>query len=287
GKPKRSAWGIWVGNLSFNTTPQQLKRYFRNSCKGMGTVTRIRMPAGPDGKANRGFAYLDFDTEEALNIVLSLSESELDGRAILVKREDDFNKKGRIPDPKQKAEESKRATSSNEPSPTLFVGNLPFDITKVDLRLIFGPFGKIRKVRLATFQDNPAKCKGFAYIDYVDIEDAKKAHAAESKHVWKGRIIRVEYAGELATKKARPWEHFPVPSHIAEKVKHKKRKRQESDTGADQGDGDEDGNGGSDAEPKKQATHVRSNRDLDTENMAETKLQGIPVKFKGKKIVFN
>ena len=56
--PKRQN-SVWVGNLSFKTTPDALRRFF----DGVGEITRVHMPmkmasAGPEGKGavkeNRG-----------------------------------------------------------------------------------------------------------------------------------------------------------------------------------------------------------------------------------------
>jgi RNA recognition motif-containing protein len=45
----------------------------------------------------------------------------------------------------------------------------------------------------------------FAYIDFFDVESATKALRAPDKHTMDGRKLRLEYAGEAATKKATPW----------------------------------------------------------------------------------
>ena len=148
------------------------------------------------------------------------------------------------------------------------------------------------KIRLATFQDNLEKCKGFGYVDYEDVEDAKAAFGAKNKHFWEGRPMRVEYAGELATKKGRPWEHFPVPAHIAEKSKSNigsgQSKRKRSREQQEDGDrGNEENSEDYDDSNTKRNKMVRQDRDLDTDNMAETKLQGLPVQFKGQKTTFD
>ena len=96
---------VWVGNMSFKTTVENLRAFF----KECGEITRINMPTkaptGPGVKPeNRGwvvnifhgflffliihwcrFAYVDFATPEAKTAAIALSEQPLVGRKLLIK----------------------------------------------------------------------------------------------------------------------------------------------------------------------------------------------------------
>lgn len=51
--PAKSAHGVWVGNMNFNTTSKLLLAWFED--RGLKEVTRINMPGGKrTGEANRG-----------------------------------------------------------------------------------------------------------------------------------------------------------------------------------------------------------------------------------------
>ncbi|KAG2171278.1 hypothetical protein INT43_002900 [Umbelopsis isabellina] len=203
--------GIWIGNLSYSTSEADLKAYF-SSC---GEITRIKCPPGRTARQkNQGFAFIDFANQEAVTAALAKSESDLNGRAILIKDSKNYEKTGR---PKReavdedgtvvaggKAGDKMIKKQKNPPSPSVFVGNLSFSATREAIKEQFEPCGRIRKVRLATFEDS-GKCKGFAYIDFFDVESATKALRAPDKHTMDGRKLRLEYAGETATKKATPW----------------------------------------------------------------------------------
>ncbi|KAH9062654.1 hypothetical protein EDB87DRAFT_246544 [Lactarius vividus] len=87
--PVKRQNSIWVGNLSYKTTQESLRRFF----DGVGEITRVHLPTKP-GKAppgesaspeNRGFAYVDFATLEAKNAAIVMTESPLDGRRLLIK----------------------------------------------------------------------------------------------------------------------------------------------------------------------------------------------------------
>mmetsp|Transcript_11677 Transcript_11677/g.15871 ORF Transcript_11677/g.15871 Transcript_11677/m.15871 type:complete len:126 (+) Transcript_11677:107-484(+) len=54
---------------------------------------------------------------------------------------------------------------------TLYVRNLPFNITADEMYDIFGKFGAIRQIRLG----NAKETRGTSYVVYEDIYDAKTA----------------------------------------------------------------------------------------------------------------
>jgi hypothetical protein len=92
---------VWVGNLSFKTTAENLKTFF----EGVGEITRIHMPTKAGGTEIRGsvlysdfasgisevklvtvrFAYVDFATPDSKVVAITLSEKHLLGRRLLIK----------------------------------------------------------------------------------------------------------------------------------------------------------------------------------------------------------
>ena len=54
---------------------------------------------------------------------------------------------------------------------TLYVRNLPFNVSSEDMHEIFGKYGALRQIRLGTTKAT----KGTAYVVYEDIFDAKQA----------------------------------------------------------------------------------------------------------------
>ncbi|KAJ2760649.1 Nucleolar protein 13 [Coemansia sp. BCRC 34490] len=263
-KKERSEWSAWIGNMPYTVTRDEIKDFF----KDCGTITRIHLPK-KEGKA-LGFAYVDFESQNAMSLALAYSEQLMGKRAVLIKSAKDFKKTGTPSENASNkapgafgasAKGAKRRVNvgKNPPSPTLFLGNLSFDVKRKDVKSAFGVFGEIVGVRVATFEDNPEKCRGFGYVDFRTTEDATKAIMSPEPISIYNRRVRMEYAGEEATRKGRPWEYDP-------KVNPK--------AALDAGDGD-DGD-----------LHSNKKRKLVTENMAETKLQGLPVQYEGEKITF-
>ncbi len=80
-------FGIFIGNMSYKTTTQTLEKAFKN----YGEIAAIRIATGQDGRP-RGFAHIDFVTEEARDKALEKNGKQLDGRELRVDKSE--NKQG-------------------------------------------------------------------------------------------------------------------------------------------------------------------------------------------------
>src|SRR4029434_9782419 len=72
---------LYVGNLSFNTTTQDLETMFGEA----GTVTSANIIEDRDTGRSRGFAFVEMSSaEEATAAIASLDGKEIDGRNLKV-----------------------------------------------------------------------------------------------------------------------------------------------------------------------------------------------------------
>lgn len=206
---KEKKFGVWVGNLSFDTSKEDLIRFIVAKTKDLegeskveeDSIIRVNLPlAQNDGKKirNKGFAYMDFKNKEQMNAVIGLSESQLNGRNMLIKNSSSYE--GR-PDKNDLI-----AMSKNPPSRILFVGNLSFDTTDELLRKHFQHCGEIIKVRMATFQDS-GKCKGFAFIDFKDEKGPTEALTDKSCRKIAGRSLRMEFGEDRSKRQVKRREN--------------------------------------------------------------------------------
>eukprot|EP00898_Chlorokybus_atmophyticus_P001002 jgi/Chlat1/1902/Chrsp147S02215 len=78
-KEEADARSIYIGNVDYNTTPEELQAHF-SSC---GTVNRVTILTDQFG-APKGFAYLEFLEADAVQNATLLNESEIRGRQIKV-----------------------------------------------------------------------------------------------------------------------------------------------------------------------------------------------------------
>ncbi|KAL8729172.1 MAG: hypothetical protein Q9166_004911 [cf. Caloplaca sp. 2 TL-2023] len=178
---KRSEHGIWIGNLAYTVTKADLRNFFTNNTDiSESIITRIHIPP-PTAAAssqqrikpqNKGFAYVDFSNQDAVTKALTLSETLLTGRKVLIK--DAHNFEGRPEKEDDGAKDSYSKFSGKSPSKRIFVGNLTFDTEKVDLEEHFAQCGEVVAVHVATFEDS-GKCKGYAWVTFAETEAAEAA----------------------------------------------------------------------------------------------------------------
>jgi RNA recognition motif-containing protein len=189
-KKERSPYGVWIGNLRFTVTKPELRKWLVDNSGGSITeesITRIHMPttkptAGPGPKKapeNRGFAYVDFATFDANVAAIALSETEWYRRKLLIKDSKSFEGRPKKEEPAAVAADgttSKGAGTGDAKaapgaSTKIFVGNMSFNTTEDDLYAHFEKCGKIRWIKVATFEDS-GKCKGYGWVNFEDAEAA-------------------------------------------------------------------------------------------------------------------
>lgn len=172
---QRSDYGIWIGNLAFSVSKDDVRKFLTSNCSFADTaITRIHLPKGSEDSAkikNKGFAYVDFSNQKAVLEALGLSEHLLTGRRVLIK--DAKNFEGR-PEKQQEDGKAGSAGSGYTPSKRIFVGNLSFDATKEGIEEHFGQCGSVKNVHVATFQDT-GKCKGYAWVTFEQLPAAEAA----------------------------------------------------------------------------------------------------------------
>lgn len=73
---------LYVGNISFDSTEEELKELFQN----YGTVYDCFLPTWPDTGNPRGFAFISMDPEEAEHAITNMDGAEFNGRVISVSK---------------------------------------------------------------------------------------------------------------------------------------------------------------------------------------------------------
>jgi nucleolin len=183
--PAGQSMGIFVGGLSWNVDNDQLQQFFAEC----GEVTSARVQMDRNTGKSRGFGYVDFSSNDAVEAALALNGSEFDGRTIKVDRSTSkFDAKGAM-----EKRQKDFGNAPSEPTPTLFVGNLSWSTTEDGLWEIFGEHGEVKSVRLPTDRET-GKPKGFGYIEFTELDGAKKAYGAMQGQDIEGRAIRLDYS---------------------------------------------------------------------------------------------
>ena len=87
----------------------------------------------------------------------------------------------------------------------IYVGNMPYSVTKDELRAIFSEFGEVSNVNIITDKFS-GQSKGFGFVEMPNNAEADAAIKALNKSELKGRNIKVNQAkprGERSQRKPR------------------------------------------------------------------------------------
>lgn len=203
----KTSTSVYVGNLPYNVSWQDLKDLFREA----GTCIRTEVPTDYEGRSKGFGTVVMTNTDEANSAIQMFNGYEWNGRKIFV-REDQkggsfgfqnrptspnrgFQQRGNSPKrgfqqrefkPRQQATNYNNTTtatpasSSATPNTTtttnpiagrqLFVGNLPFSFQWRDLKDLCEPFGKV--VRSDIAMNGTGKSRGFGEVVFENAADA-------------------------------------------------------------------------------------------------------------------
>lgn len=179
---------VFVGRLSWNVDNDWLKSEFEEC----GEVIAARVQMDRNTGKSRGFAYVEFADPTSVEKALQLSGKEIDNRPVHVDRSTSNKASGG----QGNANDARRAAygdKTSPPSSVLFVGNLSWDVNEDSLWELFAEYGDVKSVRVPTDRES-GKVKGFGYVEFFDIEFAKKALGDAQGKELLGRNLRLDYS---------------------------------------------------------------------------------------------
>jgi RNA recognition motif-containing protein len=88
---------------------------------------------------------------------------------------------------------------------SLFVGNLPYNVTEAELRELFSAVGPLSKIYLPTDRET-GKLRGFAFLEFNDSGHAQEAIRRFNSELFKGRPLVVN---EARAREERPRDSAP------------------------------------------------------------------------------
>jgi nucleolin len=91
----------------------------------------------------------------------------------------------------------------NAPSPTVYVGNMSYDMTDRELNALFRPLRGIKDVRVA-IDRRTGQPRGFAHADFTDVESAVRAKEKLNGHLVNGRPLKIDFARSFAPRNQEP-----------------------------------------------------------------------------------
>lgn len=199
---------LYVSNLPFEFSDDDLKKVFAAHNPVSARIARRR------NKRSKGFGFVEFPSKKEQTAALALDGQSINDRPIAVKvslvgdelkdggdSKPQQEKKAAAPkqekqqgerkqQPKKKAEDAKEGAGSNT---TLYVSNLPFDLTDEGLAEIFTQKGfKPVSARVARRRDD--RSKGFGFVEFANQEAQSNALKAVDGATIKDRPISAKVA---------------------------------------------------------------------------------------------
>jgi len=151
---------LFVGGLSWETTQENLSRYF---CRFGDIIDCVVMKNNESGRS-RGFGFVTFADPTNVNHVLANGPHTLDGRTI---------------DPKpcnpRTLQKPKKGGGYK-----VFLGGLPSNVTETDLRTFFGRYGKVTEV-VIMYDQEKKKSRGFGFLSFE--EESSVEHVTNERYI--------------------------------------------------------------------------------------------------------
>eukprot|EP01119_Soliformovum_irregulare_P012682 TRINITY_DN3306_c0_g1_i2.p1 TRINITY_DN3306_c0_g1~~TRINITY_DN3306_c0_g1_i2.p1 ORF type:complete len:352 (+),score=110.15 TRINITY_DN3306_c0_g1_i2:51-1106(+) len=180
---------IFVGNLPTNQDFSQLKKELRKFFGECGKIDSMRFRSAVVGEkkknkraavikeefgedSNSINAYIVFESEESIPAALKMNQTQFLDKTIRVDTE---------------------TRQETNPHLSIFLGNLPFDVTEEEVKKAFEPCGTIQDIRLVR-DSQTRKGKGFGFVTFEKVPMARKA--LKQKIEIKGRDIRISPGGK-------------------------------------------------------------------------------------------
>lgn len=171
-----SAPRLFVGNLSYETSWQDLKDFMREA----GNVVRADVLQGPDGRS-KGCGIVEYEhPKDARRALEELNERELNGRTVYV-QEDRGGRSGGG---------GRGVADDDETRRRLYVGNLSWSTKWYSLKDHFKAAGDVEYAEVVE-DSATGKSRGFGTVKFADSGDAQRAIETLNGTELDGRTIYV------------------------------------------------------------------------------------------------
>ncbi|KAG6761698.1 hypothetical protein POTOM_034927 [Populus tomentosa] len=146
-----------------------------------------------NSRRSKGVGYIEFYDAMSVPMAIALSGQPLLGQPVMVKPSEAE---------KNLVQSTTAVASGGLIGPytggarRLYIGNLHFNITEDQLRQVFEPFGAVELVQLP--HDESGHCKGFGFVQFARLEDARNALNLNGQVEIAGRPIKVSAVTDQA-----------------------------------------------------------------------------------------
>ncbi|KAI9374395.1 hypothetical protein BJX61DRAFT_307736 [Aspergillus egyptiacus] len=178
---------IFIGNLFYDVTAEDLKAQMSK----YGTVEEVNVLYDSRG-ISKGFAYVQFDSPSAARRAIAAMHMRIyEGRRVTV-----YYAYASL----------KKSTRQGKPTNTVYVGNMPFQITDAELTEFISDIVNVVDVRVSVDRQT-GQFRGYVHVEFLDVQSAMAGFEKMAKKVLHGRKLTVEWSYTKRTARA---NLFPV-----------------------------------------------------------------------------
>ncbi|KAL6963686.1 hypothetical protein U1Q18_034693 [Sarracenia purpurea var. burkii] len=183
--PERDQRTVFAYQISLKADERDVYDFFSRA----GKVRDVRLIMDRNSRRSKGVGYIEFFDAMSVPMAIALSGQPLLGQPVMVKPSE--AEKNLV-----QSTTSAAAVAGGLIGPysggvrRLYVGNLHLNIREDQLRQVFEPFGAVELVQLPTDPET-GNCKGFGFVQFARLEDARAAQSLNGQLEIAGRIIKV------------------------------------------------------------------------------------------------
>lgn len=174
----------YIKGLPWACKDHELTDFF----KDVGPTVSVELPLTSNGRAS-GTAYVTFATRAELDAALAMDGTYFPGTERWLKILEGFD---RPPMGSFRAGGGGADLSKSKDCDSIFVGNLPYDVTEDQMFEHFSGCGEVAAVRLA-MNSSDGSFKGFGHVQFYDGAHCDAAVKLAGTEIG-GRAIRCDYA---------------------------------------------------------------------------------------------
>ncbi|WRX08223.1 RNA recognition motif domain - like 7 [Theobroma cacao] len=183
--PERDQRTVFAYQMPLKATERDVYEFFSKA----GKVRDVRLIMDRNSRRSKGVGYIEFYDVMSVPMAIALSGQLLLGQPVMVKPSE--AEKNLVQSNTSGAGAGGVAGPYGAVDRKLYVGNLHFNMTEMQLRQIFEPFGPVELVQLPLDLET-GQCKGFGFVQFAQLEHAKAAQSAlNGKLEIAGRTIKV------------------------------------------------------------------------------------------------
>jgi len=179
---------LYVRNLNFSTTTQQLSELFRSLSGYISARVKTKTdPKKPGQLLSMGFGFVEFRSKaQAQAALAALNGHKLAGHTLVIRE----SHRGADAAEERRQDDIAKKVASHRTK--IIIKNLPFETTEKDVRALLKTYGQLRSVRLPEKPDSSSR--GFAFADFITSREAGNAMEALRDTHLLGRRLVIDFA---------------------------------------------------------------------------------------------